>query len=433
MASLVNCANGLRRIDFVAPDGKRRCVRLGRCNKRAAQTALAFIERVVSDNDLGRPHDAETTAWIISLAPTLLARLQRVGLVGADVGAMNLTLGELIGRFVGAANVKPSTFAAYKQATSSLLAHFGAGLPIRDITPMSAAEWRKSLADSGLAPATQAKRVFVAKAIFKRAIRWGLLARSPFDGLRAGSQTNPKRSVYVPRDITQRVLDACPDDQWRAIIALARFVGLRVPSEIVGLTWGDVDWDRGRLTIRSPKTERHADHAVRIAPLAPEVRGILLRLFERAQPGEELIVPRLQHASTNLRTHLHRIIERAGVTPWPRLFQNLRASCATDWVERFPAHTVAHWLGHSPMIAAQHYLQVRDQHFDDAAGLTDGNAQQKAQHNAQQTAPAGDGQRRTQDKANRRKPLLCREIDHSWQSVETPDKMQEWAILDSNQ
>ena len=37
---------------------------------------------------------------------------------------------------------------------------------------------------------------------------------------------------------------------------------------------------------------------------------------------------------------------------------------ATDWVERFPAHVVAGWLGHSPLIAAQHYLQTRDAHFD---------------------------------------------------------------------
>jgi hypothetical protein len=46
----------------------------------------------------------------------------------------------------------------------------------------------------------------------------------------------------------------------------------------------------------------------------------------------------------------------------------MRASCATDWVERFPAHVVAGWLGHSPMIAARHYLQTRDVHFDLAAG-----------------------------------------------------------------
>jgi hypothetical protein len=55
----------------------------------------------------------------------------------------------------------------------------------------------------------------------------------------------------------------------------------------------------------------------------------------------------------NLRTHLERIITKAGHKPWPRLLQNLRASCETDWVERYPTHVVAPWHGHSPKVAAQ--------------------------------------------------------------------------------
>ena len=67
----------------------------------------------------------------------------------------------------------------------------------------------------------------------------------------------------------------------------------------------------------------------------------------------------------NLRTHLERVIGNAGHTLWPRLLQNLRASCETDWVERYPSHVVAKWLGHSPKIAAAHYLMSREHHFED--------------------------------------------------------------------
>ena len=131
---------------------------------------------------------------------------------------------------------------------------------------------------------------------------------------------------------------------------------------------GDVNWERSALTVRSPKTAGHDGHAVRIVPIAPELRPILLALFDRADPGSEWIVPRLRDPRKNLRTTFEKIIARASITPWPRLFQNLRASCATEWVERIPAHTVASWLGHSPLIAAQHYLQSRDAHFDLATG-----------------------------------------------------------------
>ena len=34
-------------------------------------------------------------------------------------------------------------------------------------------------------------------------------------------------------------------------------------------------------------------------------------------------------------------------------------------MEKYPNHVVAKWLGHSPMIAATHYLQTREHHFED--------------------------------------------------------------------
>lgn len=80
------------------------------------------------------------------------------------------------------------------------------------------------------------------------------------------------------------------------------------------------------------------------------------------------VVTRVHDPRLNLRTQFQRIIERAGVAAWPRLFHNLRASCATDWDDRFPNHVAAKWLGHSVTIGATHYLQMRDEHFDAATG-----------------------------------------------------------------
>ena len=67
-----------------------------------------------------------------------------------------------------------------------------------------------------------------------------------------------------------------------------------------------------------------------------------------------------------------RIITKAGHESWPRLFQNLRASCETDWVDKYPAHAVAKWLGHSPKVATEHYLMSREHHFKDVVGGGEG-------------------------------------------------------------
>lgn len=202
--------------------------------------------------------------------------------------------------------------------------------------------------------------------MFRASVRWGWLSKSPFDGLRPGSQANPARARYIPLGTILDVLDACPSIDWKLVMALSRLAGLRCPSEVGGLTWGDINWEKGRLTVLAKKTEHHGgDHAVRVVPICPELRAILADAFEQAEPGATLVVPMAARKGVNLRTHLERIIKKAGHAPWPRLLQNLRASCETDWVEKYPSHVVAKWLGHSPKVAAQHYLMSREHHFED--------------------------------------------------------------------
>jgi hypothetical protein len=69
----------------------------------------------------------------------------------------------------------------------------------------------------------------------------------------------------------------------------------------------------------------------------------------------------------NLRTRFHKIIERAGLVPWERSFHNLRATRQTELEDRFPSHVVCAWLGNTEAVARKHYLQVRDEHFEQAA------------------------------------------------------------------
>ncbi len=60
---------------------------------------------------------------------------------------------------------------------------------------------------------------------------------------------------------------------------------------------------------------------------------------------------------------MKKIIVRAGLEPWPKTFQNCRASRQTELVARFPLHVVCAWLGNSEAVAMEHYLQVTDDDF----------------------------------------------------------------------
>ncbi len=373
MASIANDPNRRKRILFTDGDGERKAIRLGVVSVKDAASFRLRVEAILSDKALNHPHDGELCEWLQDLPDETYAKMVRVGLVEPRERAEAVMLGALLDRFHAAAVVKATTQAAYRQTTGSLREYFGVEKPVESVTTSDADEWRRTIADSGLATATVAKRVTIAKSVFRKAIRWGIIPTSPFADLRAGSQSNADRSHYVSPETIGAILAACPGEEWRAIVGLSRFAGLRCPSEIRLLRWGDVNWERGRLTVRSPKTAGHDGHAVRVVPIAPELRPILHDLFDAAEPGTEAVVPRLggrAGGSANLRTTYSKIIAKAGERPWPRLFHNMRASCATDWVERFPGHVVAGWLGHSPLIAARHYLQTRDVHFDLATGAT---------------------------------------------------------------
>ncbi len=404
------------RIMFRDGDGKQQTIRLGECPKSDANTARMAIGHLVIAKRHGSVPHPDAVRWLGGIDDVLYARVVAHGLCQPRDAAAVVTLGELLERFDATVAVKPTTQYKYRQVADSLRLFLGAAIPLASITPAHADNWRKAIAEPQanpadkaepakvLARATVAKRVVIAKGVFRKAVRWGYITSSPFADLRAGSQSNPDRAHYVTAETIRAILAACPHDEWRAIIALSRFAGLRCPSEVVGLRWGDIVWDKGRMTVRSPKTAGHEGHAVRVVPIAPELRPILQNLFDQAEPGTEAVIPRLRDPGVNLRTQFERIIAKAGEKPWPRLFHNMWASCATDWVERFPAHVVAGWLGHSPMIAAQHYLQTRDAHFDLAAGL--GGPSKAAANPATHTRRSGT----TRAQSNTRKPQKHAEL-----------------------
>ena len=130
-----------------------------------------------------------------------------------------------------------------------------------------------------------------------------------------------------------------------------------------------MDWERDRFWVPSSKTEHHAGKEGRWVPIFPELRPHLEEAWERAAEGAVHVVThgRQRGIDVNLRTGLLRILRRAGLTPWPRLWQNLRSSRETELAAEYPVHVVCAWIGNSAPIAARHYLQVTEADFRRAA------------------------------------------------------------------
>jgi integrase len=115
-----------------------------------------------------------------------------------------------------------------------------------------------------------AKTIIKARTFWRDAVDRKLVEANVFSLVQTGSQVNVARHRFVDRATIDKVIAVCPDAQWKLLIALSRYAGLRCPSEHLALKCSDIDFETGRMTVRSVKTEHHADHGVRVIPLCPE-------------------------------------------------------------------------------------------------------------------------------------------------------------------
>ncbi len=323
------------------------------------------VEDLVTSSITGHGPNDETARWLAGLDQSMLDKLSNVGLIGKQ---RIVTLGEFLDEYIASrSDVKPRTQILYRQTKTALVEFFGADKPLREITPGDGDAFRLFLLNSGLSENTARRRIGRSKQFLAAAVRRKLIPQNPFADLKSAAQANPSRFYFVTREEAQRVLDACPNNEWRLLFALSRFGGLRCPSEHLLLRWGDVDWQRGRMLVHSPKTEHHPGGESRLVPIFPELRPYLEKAFDEAEPGTEFVITKYRSQNSNLRTQLERIIGRAGLKPWPKLFQNLRSTRETELAEQFPLHVVCQWIGNTAAVAAKHYLQVTDSHFEQAA------------------------------------------------------------------
>lgn len=398
MASVATEPNGRRRVIFKGLDGKRRVVRVGTLALEKAKEFGKFVDAIVIAAAAGMPVDRVTAEWINSLSDDFAAKLAAVGVL-APRQKIEAPAGTPIGPFADAYlakrdDMKPASRLVLGHVVRNLKDHFGEERDLKTISPGEADDFARWLATGarsrgksaksgrvkGLSPATIGKRLQWCSTIFRDAMRRKIITENPFAGLKQPKATNPDRQHYVPAATIEAVIAATADPEWKLLLALSRYLGLRVPSEPFSLTWECVDWERGRLRVPSPKTAVHGK-SYRVVPILPEIRPHLDALFfDPANEGREFILTRLRSrdsaksadrgywANMNLRQHFLRLLERAGVKPWPKLFHNLRSSAQTDLAGRFPIHVVCDWLGNTQAVAQDHYLQTTDEHFTAASG-----------------------------------------------------------------
>lgn len=157
MASIAKDGKGWR-ILFVAPDGKRKTVRLGLVDKKTAQSIRVHVEALLAARISGLPVQQATAAWLNAIGEPLRQKLTHAGLIDAKPA---VTLGRFLDDYLASrhGNSAPASRGVWNHVVRNLTAFFGRDCKLTDITAEKAEAFRHYLAGQKLADSTVSKRL----------------------------------------------------------------------------------------------------------------------------------------------------------------------------------------------------------------------------------------------------------------------------------
>jgi integrase len=138
---------------------------------------------------------------------------------------------------------------------------------IREITVADVAELLDRLRARGCAEKTVAGALGTLHNVMRFAVRNSRIVESPVEKLERGERPRPERHPQraLGREEIGRLLANCLP-AYRTLVATALYTGMRL-SELLGLTWDDVDLDRGCVHVRAQLSHSHiGSPARRVAP-----------------------------------------------------------------------------------------------------------------------------------------------------------------------
>ena len=274
-----------------------------------------------------------------------------------------------------APTIERTTYHSYESIISARLDPFFRERQLRlcDVEPRHIRELHESIFKDGC----NANTVIHYHAVVRRALQYAVKNELIPDNA-ADKVDRPKKGKYLAgfysKDELAALFEATKDDSMSVVVQLAAYYGLR-RSEVLGIRWSAVDFERGTISINHKVTEstvdgRHQLYAedklktkssFRTLPLIPAVRELLLAqrekqghyraMFKKSYCTEYLDYICVDEMGQLFRPnyvtdHFKLLLNRHGLRPIR--FHDLRHSCASLLLSQgIPMKQIQDWLGHS--------------------------------------------------------------------------------------
>lgn len=186
--------------------------------------------------------------------------------------------------------------------------------PLESVTPQHVREWRESLQDAGRAGKTVLAYVKDLGGVYRAAIREGLVSFNPCTALEAiDTSDSMERQPFTLEEVAE-LLKAATSDEWRGLILVAAFTGLRL-GDASKLSWASVDLAGKKITVVPSKTKKKK-REVQI-PIQPDLLAYLESVPIHSDKPDAPVFEKLSQTRIGDRTGLSQtfnsIMKAAGV------------------------------------------------------------------------------------------------------------------------
>lgn len=170
---------------------------------------------------------------------------------GLLVEPSRITVGEFLNRWLETAVApvrKPSTYVNYRWVAEHLILPDLGSVPLQKLTPGAIQALYAKHVKAGRSARTVALLHAVLRRALGQAVKWGLIARNPTDGVEK-SKGERKEFTALTAEQAARFLEAAQQDRLHALFTMALLTGLRL-GELLALRWSDVDLEARTVTVR---------------------------------------------------------------------------------------------------------------------------------------------------------------------------------------
>lgn len=194
---------------------------------------------------------------------------------------------------------------------------------------------------------------------FKKAVQLRWVAANPFDEVDRITKLNNERIRFLDNDERARLLKACKESSNKYLYIIVIFslaTGAR-KSEIMKLTWKDVDFERNVAVLYKTKNGE-----TRALPVVAYLKELLQELYKNRREDTTLIFPRKDgQKPVSIRKAWDTSLKKAEVEDFR--FHDLR-HCAASYLAMNGATLaeIAAVLGHKTLAMVKRYSHISEQH-----------------------------------------------------------------------